>query len=147
MDRNDGYYDYNGVFNNYANGYTDFFQMLYSMSGFVLFIALVLYVFFVGFLIFLTRRIFEQKRRKMKYRNLMLEQRIVNDLHKTTKNKGLYLFDGTFIPKREYESCCVECLLLTKQLVTSETCKELQIHKPHCSPVSNYKCEQNATPI
>ena len=147
MDRTDGYYDETGAFNRYRNGYTDFFQILYSLGGLILFIALLLYILFCGFLIFLTRRFFEQEIRKRKYKNLMLEQRIVNDLHKTTKSKGLYLFDGTFVPKWEYDKCCVECLLLTKQLVNSETCKELQIHKPHCSPITNFKCETNATPI
>ena len=146
MEQN-GYFDQNGTFFSYPNGYTDFFQMLYSLMGLFIFLGIVIYSLFIVFLVFLVARIFQQRKMKLKENRLKLEQNIVWNKNKNSKKPGIYLYDGTFVPDYEYDGCCVECLLLTKQLVSPSVCGELEIHKVKCSIIGNMKLEDNSTYI
>ncbi len=146
MDKN-GYYDQNGDFNIYPNSYTNFFEMIYSIVGFFVIIGILLYSVFTAFLIFLLTRLFHHKRMKLREKQLKMKQSILTEMDRHSKRAGLFLYDGTFVPKSEYEGCCIECLLLTKQLVSPSVCGELEIHKMNCSPVSDYKLQNNATYI
>ncbi len=146
MERN-GYFDQNGDYFAFPNSYTNFFQMIYSIVGFFLVIGILIYSVFIAFLVFLISRLFQQRRMKFREKRLKLEKSILIDMDKHSKMPGIYLYDGTFVPKWEYEGCCIECLLLTKQLVSPSVCKELEMHKMNCSPVSDHKLQHNATYI
>lgn len=115
-----------------------FFQnSLFSIAGFALSMGFLFYAFFIGLLIFLLNKMYLIKKLKIAQQRRQIEQKFVATMTKTLNTPGVYLYDGSFVPKWEYDGCCLECLLLTKQLVSPVTCQELKFHKLGCSPISN----------
>lgn len=136
------FYDENGNYYNLERSsyqIISFFQdSLFSIAGFALSMGFLLYAFFIGLLIFLFNRMYLIKKLKIAQKRRQIEQKFVADMTRNLNTPGVYLYDGSFVPKWEYDGCCLECLLLTKQLVSPVTCQELKFHKLGCSPISNF---------